>query len=65
MDVLIVDDDADIARSERPRVAVLDGSMPGLSGSEVCRRLRAAPETEDILRRDTGVTAERAGSQPG
>ncbi|GGK72294.1 response regulator transcription factor [Mangrovihabitans endophyticus] len=37
------------AREHRPRLAVLDLSMPGLSGIDVCRMLRADPETADML----------------
>ncbi|GGK02759.1 hypothetical protein GCM10010123_35910 [Pilimelia anulata] len=37
------------ALRDRPDVAVLDVAMPGLSGLEVCRQLRAAPETRHML----------------
>jgi sigma-B regulation protein RsbU (phosphoserine phosphatase) len=32
-----------------PRIAVMDWNMPGLSGEEVCRRVRAARLTPNIL----------------
>jgi two-component system phosphate regulon response regulator PhoB len=37
------------AQSRRPTLAVLDVSMPGLSGIDVCRMLRADPATAGIL----------------
>ncbi|GAA0466641.1 hypothetical protein Ade02nite_46410 [Paractinoplanes deccanensis] len=37
------------ARDRLPTLAVLDVSMPGLSGIEVCRMLRADPATAGIL----------------
>ena len=33
---------------ERPDLIVLDWMLPGISGIEVCRLLRAKPETRDI-----------------
>jgi two-component system cell cycle response regulator len=36
------------ARSERPDLILMDLSMPGLDGMEVCRRLKADPETAQI-----------------
>ena len=36
------------AADRRPDVAVLDVMLPGLSGFEVCERLRAAPATADL-----------------
>ena len=37
------------ARSRVPTLAVLDVSMPGLSGIDVCRILRSEPATAGIL----------------
>ena len=37
------------AQSRRPTLAVLDVSMPGLSGIDVCRMLRADSATAGIL----------------
>lgn len=37
------------ARVRQPALAVLDVSMPGLSGIDVCRMLRADPATAGIL----------------
>lgn len=37
-----------IARSDRPDVAIVDVMMPDLSGYEVCRILREDPQTVDI-----------------
>ncbi|WP_249998093.1 response regulator transcription factor [Actinoplanes sp. M2I2] len=37
------------ARDRQPTLAVLDVSMPGLSGIDVCRKLRADPSTAGIL----------------
>jgi two-component system, OmpR family, phosphate regulon response regulator PhoB len=42
-------DDADIRLKERvPDLIVLDWMLPGLSGIELCRRLRARPETKQL-----------------
>jgi len=52
LDVIAVDDGLaalEAARKHRPRLAVLDVSMPGLSGLDVCRLLRADPATSDML----------------
>jgi DNA-binding response OmpR family regulator len=37
------------ARATQPTLAVLDISMPGLSGIDVCRMLRADPATAGML----------------
>jgi two-component system, OmpR family, phosphate regulon response regulator PhoB len=37
------------ARSRLPALAVLDVSMPGLSGIDVCRMIRADPATAGML----------------
>ena len=37
------------ARAQQPALAVLDISMPGLSGIDVCRMLRADPATAGML----------------
>jgi two-component system phosphate regulon response regulator PhoB len=36
------------AIADPPDVAILDIMLPGLSGIEVCQRLRAAPETAEV-----------------
>ena len=42
-------DDADTRlREGAPDLAVLDWMLPGLSGIELCRRLRARPETKAL-----------------
>ncbi|HEX5740689.1 MAG TPA: response regulator [Pilimelia sp.] len=37
-----------VARERHPEIAVLDVSMPRLSGLDVCRMLRADPATADM-----------------
>lgn len=37
------------ARTRHPDLAVLDVSMPGISGIDVCRTLRADPATANML----------------
>ena len=37
------------AHDKSPDVAVLDISMPGMSGLDVCRMLRADPSTADMM----------------
>ena len=38
----------DVVRTVKPDVAVVDIMMPDMDGYEVCRRLKADPETADI-----------------
>ena len=39
----------DTIRRERPRLVLLDGMMPGLSGFEVCEAVRADDSLNDTL----------------
>lgn len=43
----------------RPNVVLLDAYMPGMDGLEVCRRLKASPQTRDIA-----VIATSGSSSP-
>mgnify|MGYP001233862382 CR=1 FL=1 len=50
--VLVADDGAtalELARRERPALVVLDLMLPGLSGWDVCRTLRASPPGPAII----------------
>ncbi len=38
----------ELARGRRPHVVIMDMNLPGMSGIEALRALRAAPETKDI-----------------
>ncbi|MBW6433911.1 response regulator [Actinoplanes hulinensis] len=52
LEVLAVGDGqtaVETARARHPALAVLDVSMPGLSGIDVCRTLRADPATAGTL----------------
>ena len=52
LDVIAVEDGEaalEQARAQQPALAVLDISMPGLSGIDVCRMLRADPATAGML----------------
>jgi two-component system, OmpR family, phosphate regulon response regulator PhoB len=42
------EDVAHLVGEERPDLIILDWMLPGISGIEVCRLLRARPETRDI-----------------
>ncbi len=39
----------EIARREHPKLILLDVAMPGLTGFEVCEKLKADPATRDII----------------
>lgn len=39
----------DAVRTHQPKLVVLDIAMPGMSGLDVCRLLRADPRTSDML----------------
>jgi two-component system phosphate regulon response regulator PhoB len=42
-------DDADLRLKERlPDLLILDWMLPGLSGIELCRRLRARPDSKNL-----------------
>jgi two-component system phosphate regulon response regulator PhoB len=60
-------DDADTRLKERvPDLVVLDWMLPGLSGIELCRRLRARPETKQLpIIMLTARRGERAGARAG
>ena len=38
----------ELARARRPDVIIMDINLPGMSGIDALRALRAAPETKDI-----------------
>jgi CheY-like chemotaxis protein len=37
-----------IARNKKPELILLDVSMPGMDGYQVCRELKVDPDTRDI-----------------
>lgn len=51
VDVLTADDGLqafNLVHEMQPELVLLDAEMPGMSGCEVCRQLRANPRTADI-----------------
>ena len=49
VDTILRGDDAEIMLQEKlPDLLILDWMLPGLSGIELCRRLRVRPETEKL-----------------
>jgi len=49
VDTVLRGDEAEIRLQERvPDLLILDWMLPGISGIELCRRLRARPETERL-----------------
>lgn len=48
------------AKSERPDVILIDESMPGISGTEVIRRLKAEPATAKIPVLLCSITRDRS-----
>jgi uncharacterized protein (TIGR02266 family) len=55
----------DVAQRERPDIVVADYSMPGMSGSDLCRRIKADPDLQGtpvviVLGSETGEERARA-----
>lgn len=48
--------------TSHPDIVLLDAMMPGWDGFEVCRRLKRAPETKDIL--VVGISGTSANEKP-
>lgn len=49
VDIILRGDDAELMLRERqPDLLILDWMLPGVSGIELCRRLRARPESENL-----------------
>ena len=50
VDTILRGDEAEMRLQERtPDLLILDWMLPGVSGIELCRRLRMRPETERLL----------------
>ncbi len=61
-------DDADLRLKEKlPDLLILDWMLPGLSGIELCRRLRARPDTQEPAdhHADRARRGERAHPRAG
>lgn len=49
VDIVLRGDDAELTlREHQPDLLILDWMLPGVSGIELCRRLRARPESEKL-----------------
>lgn len=59
----------EVCASEQPDLVLLDVMMPGMDGTEVCRRLKANEKTRDIpvifVTSQTDASEETAGLQAG
>ena len=59
----------ELARAQRPALALIDISMPGMDGYDVCRQLRADPNTQHIaimlLTARSSLADQAAGIEAG
>src|SRR5258708_24685517 len=59
-------DEADLLLKEKtPDLVILDWMLPGLSGIELCRRLRARPQTKQLPLIMLTPRGEESGRVPG